>query len=134
MSVRILIADPDEYLLDAYREHLEQRGCEVLTATNGLACIEKLRKCCPDVLVLEPSLPWGWGDGVLAVMHDEPNLAGIPVIVLTHGRDRSVLYQMAPFHIDDYLYKPVTAKNLAGRILAIVRRQQLEVAPRESRG
>ena len=36
MSTRVLIADSDEYLLDNYREYLEQHGFEVATATTGL--------------------------------------------------------------------------------------------------
>ena len=70
MSVRVLIADPDEYLLDSCREHLEQHGLEVVTATTGLECVQRLRESAPDVLVMEAALPWGWGDGVLAMMHE----------------------------------------------------------------
>ena len=57
MSIHILIADPDEYVLDSYREHLEQHGFDVVTATNGLDCVHRLRDSTPDVLVLDPVLP-----------------------------------------------------------------------------
>jgi two-component system phosphate regulon response regulator OmpR len=120
MLVRVLIADPDEYLLDHYRDYLEQHGFEVATATTGVECVERLRECAPDVLVLEPSIPWGWGDGVLAMMHEEPDIPLVPVIVLTYGRDRSVLYRLAPFKIDDYQAKPLRANRLAQRIRSLV--------------
>ncbi len=116
MFTRVLIADPDESLLDFYREYLEQRGFVVFTATNGLECVERLRDSAPDVLVLEPALPWGWGDGVLAVMHSEPGFPVIPVIVLSFGNDRGVLYRLSPFPIDDYQTKPLTPKRLAERV------------------
>lgn len=119
MLVRVLIADPDEYLLDHYRNYLEQHGFKVATATTGVECVERLRECAPDVLVLEPSIHWGWGDGVLAMMHEESDIPLVPVIVLTYGRDRGVLYRLAPFKIDDYQVKPLRANRLAQRIRSL---------------
>ena len=63
-SARVLIADPDKLLLAAYSQHLTQRGASVSTARTGLECLEKLMQSVPDVLVLEPELLWGGGDGV----------------------------------------------------------------------
>ena len=60
------MADPDPSLPAVYREPLLREGCELRTAVNGLDCVAQLRECVPDVLVLEPQLPWGGGDGVLA--------------------------------------------------------------------
>ena len=45
MCIRVLIADPDEYLLDSYRQYLAQHGFDVVTATTGLDCVERLRNC-----------------------------------------------------------------------------------------
>jgi carbon storage regulator CsrA len=134
MSICVLIADTDEYLLGTYREHLAQHGFDVITATGGVECVAKLRECVPDVLVLEPSIPWGGGDGVLAMMYEEPDVPLVPVIVLTYGRDRSALYRLAPFPVDDYQVKPLGAKGLAERIRAVARRRQLEDSPAEPAG
>ncbi len=111
MPARVLIADPDEYLTDQYRNYFEKRGIAVATAATGLECVERLRAFAPDVLVIEPSIPWGFGDGVLTMMHEEPDIPLFPVIVLTYGRDRGVLYRMAPFRIDDYQIKPLSAND-----------------------
>lgn len=116
MSIRVLIADPDEFLLAAYREHLSQYGAIVATATNALECLGRLRTFLPDVLVLEPELLWGGGDGVLAVMHEEPEIRAASVVLLTHGTNRSLLYRLSPFKLDDYQMKPVTPRRLMQRI------------------
>lgn len=92
--MRVLIADSDASLLESYLEYLDSRGFDVAIATNGLECLGKLREFVPHVLVLEPSLPWGGGDGVLAAMQEDAGLRGIPVIVLTYGRDCSALYRL----------------------------------------
>ncbi len=86
------------------------------TVTNARECIGRLRQIVPDVLVLEPYLPWGGGAGVLAVMRDEPNLADIPVMIVTACRDVEVLKSVAPFPICDYFVKPLPPTHLETRI------------------
>ena len=121
--VRVLIADADVHLAASYREHLEQHGFQAATAADGVECLRRLREEVPEVLVLEPCLPWGGGDGVLEVVQEETRLRRIPVIVLTHGRDRHVLYQLARFGAADFLLKPLAATRLAERISLVVTRQ-----------
>lgn len=83
MSIRVLIADPDRTLLASYQARLSQEGFEVRTVTNGLDCLDALHAFEPDVLVLEPEMPWGGGDGVLDVMHDVFELPLVPVFIIT---------------------------------------------------
>ena len=70
--IRVLMADPDESLQPLYREPLLQKGFIVTAALSGLECAARLRERVPDVLVLEPQLPWGGGEGVLAMMGEVP--------------------------------------------------------------
>ena len=121
MSIRVLIADPDEYLLASYREYLRQLGATVVTATTGLECMERIRDSAPDVLILEPVLLWGGGEGVLALMQEHPELRPAYVILLTQSRNRSLQYRLSSFKIDDYQIKPLTGKRLAERISRLLR-------------
>jgi carbon storage regulator CsrA len=127
MSISLLIADPNEYLLDLYREYFPQHGFRIATATNGLDCVEKLREFAPDILVLEPMMPWGGGDGVLALMHKDSDIPDVPVMILTYGCDPNVLYNISPFPISDYQKKPMSPKQLAARISKIVADQRTMV-------
>lgn len=127
MTLRVLIADADTYSLDYYREQMPHYGFEVETASGGVECLEKLREFSPDVLVLEPSLPWGSGDGVLARMHEDPGLPQVPVIVLTYPENRRELQRLVPFPVEDYQVKPLTAKRLAARVQAAAERRRREV-------
>jgi carbon storage regulator len=120
MSVRILIADRDEFLSATYRERLVSHGAVVVTATTGLACIDRLRDFAPDVLVLDPAILWGGGDGVLAVMHEDSRIRPASVLLLTRGEDRSLLYRLSPFKLDDFQTKPLAPDRLVERIAALV--------------
>jgi len=123
MATRVLIADPDRHLLAAYEEHLSLEGFEVATAQDGLECLRRLREFAPDVLVLEPAIPWGGGDGIVAMMEEEPDLRRVClVLLLTYGCNPATLYNIATFPISDYLVKPRTARNLAQRLRSALAR------------
>lgn len=129
--IRVLMADPDECLLARYRKLLGEEF-EFVAARTGLECLARLYERIPDVLVLEPRLPWGGGDGVLAMMHDDPQQASVPVMILTACRDRAVLEGVAPYRISDYYVKPLPAVRLAKRIRTVLdhRRSARPESPR----
>ena len=114
-AIRVLIADPDESLLGEYREH-SREGWEVVTAPNGLVCVERLREQVPDVLVLEPQLPWGGGDGVLAMMHEALDLGTVPVMILTSCRDPMIWDSISCFPISEVHPKPLSPAQLVKRL------------------
>jgi DNA-binding response OmpR family regulator len=118
------MADPDESLHPVYREPLSREGFEMDRALTGLECVSRLRERVPDVLVLEPQLPWGGGDGVLAMMSEDSALTAIPVLVLTSCRDPRILSRVTRFPINDYQLKPIASDRLAGRIRTLLNRRK----------
>jgi CheY-like chemotaxis protein len=101
MNTRFLIADRDPVVREDCRRCLSKRGHEVDVAANGLQCIDRLRMSCPTVLVLDPDIPWGGGDGVLEWLSREEPLNPL-VVVLTNGHSQ--------VHLPDRLLKLVTAR------------------------
>ena len=112
MAARILIADADPDLTEIYREHLEELGLAVRTTADGVECVNLLREFRPNLLLLGTSLPWGGCDGVLALIKEEPELRPEFVLILADRSDRNVLYRLAPCHIDDYQFKPLSPLRL----------------------
>jgi len=133
-AIRVLMADPDESLPPVYREALSREGFELVMAISGLECIARLRERVPDVLVLEPYMPWGGGDGVLAMMGDDPDLAIIPVMVLTSCRDPHVLKGVGRFPISDYHVKPLAPDRLAERLRRLIDHPKLRFTLAEQTG
>jgi DNA-binding response OmpR family regulator len=68
---RILLAEIDPELVPEYHEALVDDGHDVQVVPDGIECLAKLRQWRPDLLILNPDLPWGYGDGVLACMRAE---------------------------------------------------------------
>jgi DNA-binding response OmpR family regulator len=83
--IRVLLADHESSLRTLYVNALPMYGFEVATAASGLDCVALLRSFRPDVLVLEPDLPWGQGEGVLARMREDAEVPSVPFLLHHHG-------------------------------------------------
>jgi DNA-binding response OmpR family regulator len=128
------MADPDESLHPVYRGPLFEEGFELVTAVSGLQCVARLRERAPDVLVLEPQLPWGGGEGVLAMMGEIPALASVPVMVLTSCRDPRLMEAVSRFPVSDYQLKPLAADRLAVRLRMLLKHPKLRFTLAEQNG
>lgn len=120
LSRRILLADPDEELLGAYSRALRDAGFEVETATDALTCVERLKQLDPDLLVLEPMIPWGQGEGILTYMREEADVPLVPVIVLTCGTDLLEEYQLPRFPVLERHQKPLSPDSLLASVRHLV--------------
>ena len=86
MKPPLLVADRDAELRRLFARYLRTNGYYVMTATQGLDCLEKLRRFSPAALLLDLELCWGGGDGVLAWLREEGAAYTVPVIVtVTEG-------------------------------------------------
>lgn len=115
----ILHADGDRELREIYRCFFTCRGYRFLTADGGLACLEKLQECSPDLLILDLELPWGGGDGVLAVMREEARLLKTSVVVTSTLASAGVLNDYLSPPVVGVLAKPVTLSALIALIACI---------------
>ena len=82
----VLLVDDDLDLLTALSGALRQRGYQVVTALDAVAAMRAAVKLNPDVVVLDIGLPGGEGSVVMRRMHALPQLAGVPVVIIS-GRD-----------------------------------------------
>ncbi len=82
----ILLVDDDQDLLTALSGGLRQRGYEVAVALDAVAAMSAAVRLKPNVVVLDVGLPGGDGSVVMKRMHALPQLAGVPVIMMS-GRD-----------------------------------------------
>lgn len=80
---KILIVDDDQDLLLGLTPRLKANGYTVVSAMDGISAIGVARKETPDLVILDLGLPAGDGFVVLERMRNLPDLAAIPVIVLS---------------------------------------------------
>ena len=79
----VLVVDDDPAQRDLLRRFLEREGFAVQTASNGRAGIDMARATMPRTILLDVMMPQMDGWSVLSQLKADPDLAAIPVIMVT---------------------------------------------------
>jgi CheY-like chemotaxis protein/phosphoribosyl 1,2-cyclic phosphodiesterase len=115
-SLLILIVDDDEDLRLLARKALLRAGHRVIEATNGADGLELVAAQCPDLMVLDLSMPDLDGFEVLRRLRASEAGRAIPVIVLTAHGDEESARGSFELGATDFLAKPFTAPQLDARV------------------
>jgi two-component system phosphate regulon response regulator PhoB len=121
---RILVVEDERDIAALVAYHLTKEGYRVRTAEGGTEAIEAAAAERPDLLVLDLMLPGLSGYDVLAEIRRRPELAEVPVIVLTARRDEADRVRGLELGADDYVTKPFSPRELVLRVGAVLRRAQ----------
>ena len=108
-QAKLLIVDDKPANLDLLREMLAPLGHLIFFATSGAKALEIATSTLPDMVLLDVMMPGMDGWVVLRMLKADPELNGIPVIMLTMIDDRTRGYSLGAV---DYLTKPVDRELL----------------------
>jgi DNA-binding response OmpR family regulator len=117
-----LLIDDDARLGALVKEHLGQHDIDVTVVADGERGLATLRKGRFDVLLLDLMLPGLDGLEICRRVRATPELAALPVIMLTARGDDVDKIIGLELGADDYLAKPFNARELLARIRAVLRR------------
>lgn len=121
MPKRIMVVDDEENLLELVKTLLEQEGFEVITASSGKECLEKLKKVKPDLILLDVMMPGMTGREVLEKIRENPKTKGLKVAFLTVVRySEASKANMERLKVADYITKPFDNKDLIRRVKRLV--------------
>jgi len=113
----ILLVDDDRDFIEATRAVLES-VCDVDVAYGGGEALDKARAARPDLILLDVIMPDEDGFAVREKLKVDPQLADVPVILLTSLPDGlSPMNQARRMpQAEDYLEKPVRPAELLRRV------------------
>lgn len=117
----ILVAEDEPTISRIVISYLEREGYRTELATDGVTASQYIHSLKPDLVILDIMMPERSGLEVLSKMREETN---IPVILLTARSeeiDRVLGFELGA---DDYVSKPFSARELIGRVKAILKRVQ----------
>ena len=117
----ILIVDDDPTARETAVAMLEGAGYQIEQAKDGLHAFEILEHLQPDLILLDVMMPGMTGFEVCRRIRSTPQLAEVPIIMLTALDDRDSLLQGIDSGADDFLHKPVDRHELAARVRTIMR-------------
>ena len=122
-GLSVLVADKNQFMRRLTRTMLMNLGAKsVIEASDGLAALEAIRTCDPDVMFLEWDLPVLDGMEVIRIVRSpgvfpRPNL---PIIMLTTRSNRSSVVQALRAGVHEFLLKPASPKALRDRLTSIL--------------
>jgi two-component system chemotaxis response regulator CheY len=122
-GLNILLVDSNFYMRRLTRTMLMNLGAKsVVEAADGLAALEAIRTCDPDVMLLDWDMPVLNGMEVMRIVRSpgvfpRPNL---PIIMLTNRGQRSTVMAALRGGAHEFLLKPTSPKALGDRLLSII--------------
>jgi CheY-like chemotaxis protein len=106
----VLVIDDDLRVHDLLRRSLAKEGFRVEVASSGEEGLRMARQYRPEAITLDVMMPGMDGWAVLAALKADPDLADIPVIMLTIVDNQNMGYSLGAA---EYLAKPIDRDRLA---------------------
>ena len=121
----LLFIEDDDAIRLALRLALEDEGYTVVEAVNGAEGLLAFRRQEIDLVLLDLRLPDLSGFDVCRALRAD---SIVPIIMITAQTDTHDMVAGLEAGADDYVTKPVVPKELAARIMALLRRVHLQEA------
>ncbi|WP_254667837.1 response regulator [Streptomyces griseus] len=80
---RVLVVDDNEAIRQLIRVNLELEGFEVVTAADGVECLDLVHRVCPDVITLDVVMPRLDGIQTAVRLRSDPRTSHLPVAVVS---------------------------------------------------
>jgi len=109
----VLVVDDDEAVHDLVGSMLGREGYRVLHARDGQEAVSIARKERPDAITLDVMMPQMDGWSVLTAIKADPEIGGIPVIMLTMLHERAIALSLGA---SGYITKPVDWNQLSAML------------------
>ncbi|MGH8979764.1 MAG: response regulator transcription factor [Acidimicrobiales bacterium] len=126
MARRILFIEDDDHMRTMLAISLEQEGFEVTQARSGEEGLRAFEQGGADMVLVDLRLPDTDGFEVTRAIR---RAANVPIAMVTASGDTHDVVAGLEAGADDYVVKPVVAKELSARIRALLRRSATPAAP-----
>jgi len=127
IPARILILDADPHSRSTTAQLLQQAGHQVSRSTTGDEGFRLAKECSPDLILIDETLPDTNGCVVSQRIKSDPILALSLVILISSmtasGDNQEESLQAGA---DDYIFRPISDRDLVARIQDILRIKHTE--------
>lgn len=117
----VLIVDDSPSARETLVAMLEGEGYDLQLAKDGIQALGMLKQLQPDLILLDVMMPALDGFEVCRRIRATPQLAEVPIILLTALDDRDSLLRGIESGADDFLSKPPDRRELVARVRTITR-------------
>ena len=117
----VLLVEDERSITEPLQEALAREGFDATVAPTAAEALERMRELKPDVVLLDVMLPDGSGFDVCRELRRESR---VPIIMVTARGDEADRIVGLELGADDYVTKPFSAREVAARIRAVLRRAE----------
>lgn len=121
---RILLIEDEEDIASLIKLQAEISGYILHVEVDGINGLRAVEREKPDLVIIDIMLPGQNGFDVCRKIKSNPELRGIPVIIVSAKSDEIDVLLGLELGADDYIAKPFSLKVLMTRIKVILRRNR----------
>jgi two-component system response regulator RegX3 len=118
---RVLLVEDEESITTPLKAALAREGFDASVARTAADALEQARANEPDVVLLDVMLPDGSGFDVCRELR---RTSQVPIIMVTARGEEADRVVGLELGADDYVTKPFSAREVAARIRAVLRRAE----------
>ena len=108
----VMVVDDSVTVRKVTSRLLERHGYEVVLAKDGLDAITKLEEIRPDIMLLDIEMPRMDGFEVASLVRHNPNLIGLPIIMITSRTGEKHRERAFQIGVNAYMGKPFQEQQL----------------------
>jgi class 3 adenylate cyclase len=124
--IQILAVDDDPAELALLRKLIPRLGYDLIEAGNGREALDMIGKRSPDLVLLDVLIPGLDGFAVCRGVRSKPELAGLPILLLTALDQPEDLAAGLEAGANDFLSKPFNEMELTARVRSLLRTKALQ--------
>jgi len=118
----ILVVEDFEDTREMIALDLRQHGYEVVEAADGVSAVEMVKRRCPDLVLMDLSLPGRDGLSAAYRMRELESMCRVPIVACTgHGADLHRDVALAA-GCDEFVSKPIDLAMLKGVVARLLAR------------
>lgn len=120
--MRVLVVDDDKTTRKMVSLILKSKGYEVVTAENGMDGLQKLGLEQINLILTDMNMPYMDGIEFTRQVRANPEIAHIPIVMLTTEAEEEEKQRAYQAGVDDYIVKPATAEQIVESMKRIIKK------------
>ena len=135
MESTILLVDDVRLFLEIQKEFLQYTAVKVVTAHNGVEALHAIGRQRPSLIFMDLEMPEMNGVVCCRAIKSNPDLSGIPVVMITAKGDEASQIDCRAAGCDGFLTKPLNRSlflETAGRFVTDIDRREKRTTTRLS--
>lgn len=114
---KVMVIDDEPFILMMIEDKLQRGGIEVVTLRESKNAVDVIRREMPDLIILDWMMPEISGISICKTIKTDPDLANIPVFMLTAKGQEEDEKLGIECGVDRYITKPFSPRILLELVL-----------------